>query len=170
MLFYFEYALNLLSKCCPFQLRAIDKKLLSELKYAEMPIDSYRVEVEINLNECLCKRDAILSSSVWNSEYMKAFCFTMMVGSYSQTILLPTEKSLELINFSGVQKEEASTHDTELANSPMIVSLGKVFHNRTGCYDSHILFGCSCHGNESNHSHLGLRLWIMKHAAALKLF
>ena len=169
MLLYFQDALSLLSKCCPFQLRAIDEKLLSELKYARKPIDSYQVEVEINLNECPCKRDAILNSSVWKSEYMKGFCFTMTVGSNSQTILLPTEKSLELINISEVQKEEASVHDTELANSPIIASLGKVLHNRTGCYDSHILFGRSKHSNESDHSHLGLRLWIMKHAAALKL-
>ena len=156
MSFYFEELLELLSESNPNQSRVVDFTVLLEMKYNGLRIGFFKVEANTSLDEWRYKRGAILSSTVWGIEGMKPFCFQMTVGNNSNTILLPTAKSLlELTNLSAGQKYQAFMHETEFGNSPAIISLGTVLYNYDDCYDPQILFGRSLEGNEPVKSCLG---------------
>ena len=149
MMFYFEELPELLSKSNLNQSRVIDIEVLLEMKYNGLRIGCFKVEANISLDEWRYKWESILSSTVWVVEGVKLFCFQMTVGNNSDTILLPTAKSLlELTNLSAGQKDQTFMHETEFANSPAIISLGTVIYNSNDCYDPKILFGRGWQGNE----------------------
>ena len=82
-MFYFEDAPELLSKCNPNQPGVIDTKVLREMKSCGLRIGCYKVEANIDLDEWRVKRYAILSSTIWENEGMKPFCFQMTAGNDS---------------------------------------------------------------------------------------
>ena len=145
-MFVFQEAPQLLTDCAPNEPSSIDTQILWNLKSAAVGPGLFTLEAQVNLQDWIAKRDVIMDDIVCSSGGMRPQFCPMTADNNSQTILLPTARSLiDLINLTGAGKEKAHLRSAVFANAQVMVSLGLTLYKDNVCFNPTILFGRSWH-------------------------
>ena len=82
-MFVFQESPQLLTNCAPNKPRVIDSQVLRDLKYAGVGPGLFTLEAQINLQEWIAKRDAIMDDIVWSSGGVPPHCFPVTADNNS---------------------------------------------------------------------------------------